>query len=136
MKYLLLFLLLPMVVLSQKTPAEKLAFANRDKYLFTTKPVQRKFERTIPFSMEPNNQIIVPIIIKGKTYNFMFDTGACTLVSRELAEELAMPALFKNLLVDGAGTAQEETFYKLSAMQIAGIDFKNVAVVALSLIHI
>lgn len=130
MKYLLLLLLLPMVVLSQKTPAEKLAFANRDKYLFTTKPVQRKFERTIPFSIEPNSQIIVPIIINGKTYNFMFDTGACTLVSRELAEELAMPALFKNLLVDGAGTTQEETFYKLSAMQIAGIDFKNVAVVA------
>lgn len=129
MKYLLLFLLLPVVALSQKTPVEKQAIANRDKYLFSTKPVQKKFEKIIPFNIEPNNQIIVPVIIKGKTYNFIFDTGACTLVSRELAEELAMPALFKNLIVDGAGTTQEETFYKLPDMQISGIDFKDVAVV-------
>lgn len=130
MKYLLLFVLLPVLALAQQTPAQKQAFANRDKYIFSTKPVQRKFERTIPFNIEPNNQILVPVIIKGKTYNFVFDTGACTLISKEIAAELDLPALFKNLLEDGAGTKKEETFYKLpGGMQIAGIDFKNVAVV-------
>lgn len=129
MKYLLLFLLFPVVALSQKTPAEKQAFANRDKYLFSTKPVQKKFEKTIPFSYEPNNQIVVPVIIKGKTYHFVFDTGATTVVSREIVEELGLPSLFKNVLQDGAGIEQEEMFYNVSEMQIAGIDFKNVAVV-------
>jgi predicted aspartyl protease len=130
MKYLLLFVLLPVLGVAQQTPAEKQAFANRDKYLFSTRPVQKRFEKTIPFSYEPNNQIVVPVIIKGKTYHFVFDTGATTVVSKEIAEELALPSLFKNILQDGAGVEREETFYNVSDMQIADIDFKNVAVVA------
>ncbi|MFP5438511.1 MAG: aspartyl protease family protein [Bacteroidia bacterium] len=130
MKYLLLFVLLPVLGVAQQTPAEKQAFANRDKYLFSTSPVQKRFEKTIPFSYEPNNQIVVPVIIKGKTYHFVFDTGATTVVSKEIAEELALPSLFKNILQDGAGVEREETFYNVSDMQIADIDFKNVAVVA------
>lgn len=130
MKYLLLFVLLPVLGVAQQAPAEKQAFANRDKYLFSTRPVQKRFEKTIPFSYEPNNQIVVPVIIKGKTYHFVFDTGATTVVSKEIAEELALPSLFKNILQDGAGVEQEETFYNVSDMQIADIDFKNVAVVA------
>lgn len=130
MKYLLLFVLLPVLSVAQQTPAEKQAFANRDKYLFSTRPVQKRFEKTIPFSYEPNNQIVVPVIIKGKTYHFVFDTGATTVVSKEIAEELALPSLFKNILQDGAGVEREETFYNVSDMQIADIDFKNVAVVA------
>jgi len=130
MKYLLLFVLLPVLGVAQQAPAEKQAFANRDKYLFSTRPVQKRFEKTIPFSYEPNNQIVVPVIIKGKTYHFVFDTGATTVVSKEIAEELALPSLFKNILQDGAGVEREETFYNVSDMQIADIDFKNVAVVA------
>lgn len=123
-------LLLPVIALAQQTPAEKQAYANRDKYLFSTRPVQKKFEKTIPFSYEPNNQIIIPVIINGKTYHFLFDTGATTVVSKEIATELALTALFTNKLQDGADSVQEEIFYNLPGINMAGIDFENVAVVA------
>jgi predicted aspartyl protease len=128
MKYLLLFVLLPVFAFAQQTPAEKQAYANRDKYLFSTKPVQKKFVKTIPFDSGPKKYILVPVTIEGKTYNFMFDTGASTIVSKEIAAELKLPVLFEGSLTDAAGIEKRNAFYKVQGMSIAGIDFKDVAV--------
>lgn len=130
MKYLLLCIVLPLFALAQQTPAEKQAYANRDKYLFSTRPAQAKFEKTIPFDSRLNKHIIIPVTIKGKTYNFILDTGASTVVSEEMVEALKVPVLFKGNLEDAAGTKKEDVFYKVPGIQIAGIDFKDVAVAA------
>jgi len=125
MKYILLLLLLPMLSLAQ-TPAEKESYKNRDKYLFAARPVQKKFLKTIPFDFDENKQIIIPVIIAGETYQFLFDTGATTIISEEIATKLALKQLFKNNLSDGAGKVQEQPFYSLPGLHVGGIDFENV----------
>lgn len=129
MKYILLLLLIPVLTLAQ-TPTEKLSFKNRDKYLFAARPVQKKFLKTIPFDFDDNDQIIVPVIIAGQTYNFLFDTGAATVVSEEIVAKLNLNVLYKNKISDGAGTVQEEPFYSLPGLSMGGIDFKDVVAVS------
>lgn len=127
MKYILLLLLFPLFTIAQ-TPAEKESFKNRDKYLFAARPVQKKFLKTIPFDGK-DNQIIVPVIIAGETYHFLFDTGATTIISEEIVTKLALKQLFKNNMADGAGKVQEEPFYSLPGLQFGDVDFKNVVAV-------
>lgn len=132
MKYILLLLLFPLFIIAQ-TPAERESYKNRDKYLFAARPVQKNFLKTIPFDFENIGQIIVPVTIKGKTYHFLFDTGATTLVSKEIVSEFALTSLFKNNIKDGAGNVQDETFYDLPGVNVSGIDFKNVTVAAVDM---
>jgi predicted aspartyl protease len=127
MKYILLLLLFPLFIIAQ-TPAEKESYKNRDKYLFAARPVQKKFLRTIPFDGK-DDQIVVPVIIGGETYHFLFDTGAATVISEEIAARLALKPLFKNNIVDGSGTVQEEPFYSMPNVQFGGVEFKNMVAI-------
>jgi len=125
---LAILLFLPAIGTSQ-TKAEKLArkesFKNRDKYLFAARPVQKNFSHTLPFEYHLG-QIIVPVVIEGKTYSFMFDTGAATIVSSELKEKLGMKTIFSNNMVDGSGQVQVQPFYSIGQVQLGPVTFKDV----------
>jgi len=125
---LAVLLFLPATGTSQ-TKAEKQArkesFKNRDKYLFAARPVQKNFTHTLPFEYHLG-QIIVPVVIEGKTYSFMFDTGAATIVSSELKEKLGMKTIFSNNMVDGSGQVQVQPFYSIGQVQLGPVTFKDV----------
>jgi len=132
---LALSMLLPVAGISQ-TKAEKLAqkesFKNRDKYLFAARPAQKNFTHTLPFEYS-FGQIIVPVVIEGKTYSFMFDTGASTLVSNELRDKLGMRSIFSNSMVDGSGQVEALPFYSIGQLQLGPVTFKDVVGPALDM---
>ena len=124
-KYFLWLLLAPFLVLSQ-TKLEKKEALQKQKILFSVKPLQKDFTETIVFE-DSFDQILVPVKINGKTYNFMFDTGAVTVLSASLREDLALQPLFSNDLRDGSGTVQQQQIYSLPPVQLGSITFNNVS---------
>lgn len=132
---LALLMLLPATGISQ-TKAEKKAlkeaFKNRDKYLFAARPVQKNFTYTLPFNYH-RGQIIVQVVIKGETYNFMFDTGAVTVISSELKDKLGLKSIFSNKLKDGSGQVEEQQMYDIGQIQLAPVTFRDVVGSALDL---
>jgi hypothetical protein len=124
-KYFLLLVLAPLLVLSQ-TKQEKKEALQKQKMLFSVKPLQKGFIETIAFD-DSFDQIIVPVKINGKTYNFMFDTGAVTVLSASLREELLLQPLFSNDFRDGSGTVQQQQIYSLPPVQLGTITFSNVS---------
>ncbi len=127
-KYLTLLLLCSVAAFSQTKEEKQIikeAIANRDKYLFAAKPAQKNFNITVPYT-DAHDLMIVPVVIAGETYNFLFDTGAATIVSTQLKEKLALKPVFSNNLSDGAGTVQNEAMYAIGDVQFAGITFNNV----------
>ncbi|MFL9845955.1 retropepsin-like aspartic protease [Flavobacterium rhizosphaerae] len=129
MKYILLLLLVPFLVLSQ-TDAQKEAIKNRDKYLFGTTRLQKNFVKTIPFEYGVNEEIVVPVQIGGEIYHFLFDTGATTIVSQEIKDKLELHELFSNEMVDGSGQIEQMPVYILDKLAFSDIEFKDVAVIA------
>lgn len=127
-KYLTLLLLCSLTAVAQtkeEKQIRKQAFANRDKYLFAAKPAQKNFTVTASY-IDNQDLMVVPVVIAGETYNFLFDTGAATIVSTQLKEKLNMKPVFSNNLSDGAGTVQNEVMYAIGDVQFAGVTFNNV----------
>ena len=125
------FLILFSVVSFAQTKEEiKEATKKRDRYLFAAKPVQKKFNETVAYE-EDHELALIPVTIDGKTYTFLFDTGATTVVSTELRDRLGLKVLFSNKLVDGSGTVNDEKIYGMDALQLGSVTFTNVAVAAM-----
>lgn len=134
LKRLLLSALLfvPALLISQTKQEIKTAYKNRDKYLFATQVGKKNFSETIDFT-DKRDQIVIPVIIGGKTYQFLFDTGAVTVISTELQERLKPNVLFSNALIDGGGKENVEQFYNLDSVQIGSVNFSSVAAVVADL---
>lgn len=136
---LVLVIFLPLPVLSQtkaELKAYKEAVKNRDKYLYAAKPVQKNFTYTLPYETTVKGHLIVPVMIEGKTYRFMFDTGALTLVSTELRDKLAMKSIFSSKLEDASAQVEEQQMYRIGQMQLGPVVFKDVFGAAVSLAKI
>jgi hypothetical protein len=125
-------LFLPVLLMSQTKEQIKKAYKNRDKYLFAVQVEKKNFTETIDFTNE-KNQIIIPVIIAGETYHFLFDTGAVMVMSTALQEKLKPNVLFSNALVDGGGKENVEQFYNLDSVQIGSVKFNSVASVVADL---
>lgn len=123
-KYILLLLLCPLALFSQ-TKAEKKEMKKKQEILFSVKPSQKNFTETIAFT-DAMDQILVPVVINGKTYNFLFDTGAITVVPPALIKELNLKPAFGANLVDGSGTVGQEELYTLPSLQLGSITFNNI----------
>ncbi len=132
---LAILMLLPATLFSQtkaEKQARKEAFKNRDKYLFAARPVQKNFTHTLPFEYH-RGQIIVPVVIAGETYSFMFDTGAMTVVSPQLKEKLGLKSIFSNKIADGSGQVEEQQMYGIGQVQLGPVVFKDVVGPALDM---
>jgi predicted aspartyl protease len=130
--FAILLLLLPLFTFSQTKQEQKEAFAKRDKYLFAAKPVQKDFMVTVPYTSD-RDQIIVPVVIAGETYHFLWDTGATTIISSQLKEKLGLNKVFNNKLSDATGKVQEEDIYNVGTLQFGGITFTGVVAPAVDL---
>lgn len=127
---ILSFLLLIFVGLSgfsQSKEEIKKSTANRDKYLFAVKTEPKKFDETVAAEYV-TDEILVPVKINGKTYTFLFDTGAITILSGEIVKELGLNAVTSNKFVDSAGNTTMENFYMVPEITFGSVAFQNVGV--------
>ena len=129
---LLLVLLIPACIFGQ-TPTEQQAIENRDKYLYAVSCSQKRFTDKIPFDDYDLSQIFITVLIQGKPYLFLYDTGAITIISDEIREALNLDLLYQNKMVDASNITHKETFYKLDDLTIGTTKFKNIGVASQNL---
>jgi hypothetical protein len=79
-------------------------------------------------SNDYGNTILVPVIVRGHQYHFIFDTGAATsMLSTRFANEMGVKVFNDSLVIMGAG----ETIGKqglIDSMQIGAVAYRNVLV--------
>jgi hypothetical protein len=85
---------------------------------------QASFKTEIPFEMRLG-LIIVPVTINGKTYDFLVDTGAPNLCSKEVAAELKLKKVLSQKAGDSQGVKEELDFVEMPDMYLNGICFKE-----------
>lgn len=122
--FLIISLFLTLQTFGQ-TAEEKAKIANRDKYLFGARIENKNFVEKIPFT-QVNNLIFITVEIQGTAYNFLFDTGAVTILSSRLREKLQLKEAMRNNLIDASGKEQAEIFYSLEKIKIGSIIFNNI----------
>ena len=108
---------------------EKKSFINKN--LLSVKLSNKSFTDNIFFT-ENNDLIFIPVEISGKTYNFMFDTGALTTISESLNNELKLDKIkskFNFGISDGIGEDREKSLYKLEKLKIGTQTFTNIGVI-------
>ncbi|WP_172798131.1 aspartyl protease family protein [Pontibacter akesuensis] len=90
---------------------------------------------TIPFAYH-HNKIIVQGQVNGKTYDFVLDTGAPTVIWEEVAQDLKLAkARAAVSSTDANGTRQQLNFYaaeslKLGNLEVEGINLSSVSTLA------
>lgn len=115
-----------------QTDTDKTKIANRNKFLFAVSVANKNFVETIPFNLI-NNLMFVPVQIEGTNYNFLFDTGAVTVVSTKLQGKLQLKEAMSNSLIDGSGKEQVEKFYTINKLKLGSIDFGNIGAASMDL---
>ena len=93
--------------------------------------IQSKYFAEIPFE-EVTNLMIIPAEINGKTYRFIFDTGATNIISEKLYKELNLPVLDKQSMVDQSGKKDTALVVNLRSIALGGITFQNTPTVVLN----
>ncbi|MCS3529264.1 aspartyl protease family protein [Chryseobacterium sp. JUb7] len=108
-----------------------LSISAQGKKFFETGEVQLKnkvekinlrFENDLPF---------VKVNINGKSYNFLFDTGAPTVISNAVYTELGLEKKHKSKIKDSQKNKQSQIFTELPEMIVDQVIFKNIGVVVM-----
>ena len=86
---------------------------------------QKRYLQKIPYQIKGEHLIVVPVIINGKSYNFLFDTGASLLISDKLFKELNLPIISQKEVTDAEGIKKEMKFILLPILQLQEITFIN-----------
>ncbi|WP_415327054.1 retropepsin-like aspartic protease [Chryseobacterium sp. MMS23-Vi53] len=90
-------------------------------------PVEKinlRFESNLPF---------VKVSINGKIYNFLFDSGAPTVISHAIYDELELKKKYKRSVKDSNEKTQEQIFTELPEMLVDNLTFKKVGAIVLDL---
>lgn len=91
------------------------------------KPVEKinlRFENNLPF---------VKVSINGKFYNFLFDSGAPTVISHAIYNELELKKKYKRSVSDSNDKVQQQIFTDLPEMIVDQVVFRNIGAVVLDL---
>jgi len=86
--------------------------------------VQEDFKTTIPFEYR-KGLIILKVTIENEMYDFVLDTGASNVLSKELAEKLNVHSLGSENINDIHKTSQLLNYTKIEDIEIGGIHFQN-----------
>lgn len=79
----------------------------------------------IPFTYE-KGFIFIPVIIQGKTYNFLLDTGAeLNLIDSTIVSELGLKTLKKGTVSTGNDFVKKNERIEIDKIDIGGIEFCN-----------
>jgi hypothetical protein len=85
---------------------------------------QQQFISEIPFDYAMG-LIILKVDIEGKEYDFLYDTGAPNVISKELAQELNLKPYVSIKTSDSQGKKEELDYLLLPKVRIGCIDFLN-----------
>lgn len=80
-----------------------------------------------------NNMPFVKVSINGKTYNFLFDSGAPTVISHAIYNELNLTKKYKKSVKDSNQNTQEQIFTVLPEMTVDQVVFKNIGAIVIDL---
>lgn len=109
---------------SQTKKEIKKATKDRDKFFYSGTIKQSVFDQTIHFQ-NLRGEIIVTVMINGKPYNFIFDTGAPTLISDDLLKELHLEKTGSFTMNDGTEHKKMLDCYTIKEMQLGDVVFNN-----------
>ncbi len=97
----------------------------QDPFYTTQNPIEQSdYYAKIPFE-SVNGLVIIPVEISGKTYRFLLDTGASTLLSTKLSQQLGLQPLAKIAISDANNQHDSLQTVLLPALKISGITFAN-----------
>ena len=85
---------------------------------------QEEFNLTIPFEYRLG-LIILKVTISGEEYDFLLDTGAPNVISKELAQKLELSNIFEQQVVDSQNEEANLGFLLIKKLGIGGINFLN-----------
>jgi predicted aspartyl protease len=85
---------------------------------------QKEFKIEIPFEMRLG-LVIIPVTINGKSYEFLVDTGAPNVCSKELAAELKLKTKVSQNTGDSQGVKEKLDFVVVPEIYLNGICFKE-----------
>ncbi|HET8860484.1 retropepsin-like aspartic protease [Marivirga sp.] len=86
----------------------------------------------IPFEIV-NNRIVIPVVIQGRTYNFLFDTGASLVIDSELLNELEYENIAKIKVRDANERVESLKYVKLSEIKCFDTSFKDQGAIVMNL---
>jgi hypothetical protein len=82
------------------------------------------FKITVPFEYR-KGLIVLKVTIENEIYDFILDTGASNVLSKELAEKLKVKPLGSENITDIHKTSQLLNYTKIDDIEIGGIHFKE-----------
>lgn len=88
---------------------------------------QTDFKTEIPFETRLG-VIILKVEINGIEYDFLFDTGAPNVISKELAQELKFKSKAKSKTKDSQGKYVKVEYGSIDTISVGGIAFTNLGV--------
>jgi predicted aspartyl protease len=80
-----------------------------------------------------NELPLIKVSINGKPYQFLFDTGAPTVISNAVYNELNLKKKHKSKVGDSQKNKQEQIFTELPEMIVDQVVFKNIGAVVVDL---
>ncbi|MDC8103648.1 retroviral-like aspartic protease family protein [Chryseobacterium sp. B21-037] len=80
-----------------------------------------------------NDLPLVKVNINGKLYNFLFDSGAPTVISNTIYTELNLQKEHTSKVKDSQKNKQEQIFTKLPEMTVDNVVFKNIGAIVMDL---
>jgi len=91
---------------------------------------QKGYYTTVPYTLK-RDKLIIQVELNGKLHNFLFDTGAPTSISAELAAELNSPLMSKIEIVDANDLKDSLQVVKLDNLKIGDVTFKDTPVLVI-----
>lgn len=76
---------------------------------------------------------VIEVQINGDNYNFLFDTGMPTTISKKLNEKLKLNKTRNKIGIDVNGNKNNENYGVLKNLKVLGIDFNNTEVLIANL---
>ncbi|WP_025742654.1 aspartyl protease family protein [Aquimarina pacifica] len=95
-----------------------------EKLLKTGNVVQKDFSVTIPFEYR-QGLMIIKAEIGGNTYDFILDTGASNVLSKDLNVKLGLQPIDAALVYGSQGASQQLEYTSVKTITIGGIGFTN-----------
>lgn len=102
------------------------ACSNIDRLYQKGESTADSFYAEIPFE-EKLNLMIIPVEIRGKNYNFLFDTGAPVVISTEVYDNLGGKSVGRQQTRDSQGRRRKLDFTVIDSLALGGVTFTHTA---------